>query len=494
LVEHSKDISAEAQTHLRPYEKLSNSALTWLHVHCIDFRGVFVCYCSKSVVKSIPSTRSELPEKKDRPSSQRPSTEEIFEVIEGKRDRLITLLKDLIRIPTVVPPGDNYEDIVQYLEPLFRKLNFSTERVVVPPEHIEKIPLPLKGPRINLVANRDHEKGQSVTLYAHMDVVPIEEAWTKDPFDPIVENGKLYGRGAVDMKCGIAGILVALEVIDELGLEPHFDITCTFCTDEEVIVYPGIYHLAKEGHVKGHVINTELGAQNPLIIDGIAGAVDVTIRTKGRSCHSGMNFMGVNAVEAMIPILTELLTLKAEVEQRESAIPIVPLLKAFGAPSDFVTPMFNMDIIKGGVKSNIVPAECELVINRRYVPEEPYEQVVKEIQDAVERGKAQSKALDVEVSFLHLAPPFKADTTSEFAVKMREALKAVHGYQDAEFIIGGAAASTDMGFILLGSNIEHIIGIGAATVDNLSAHKSDEWVSIDSLVNMTKQLVHYLAL
>jgi succinyl-diaminopimelate desuccinylase len=231
-----------------------------------------------------------------------------------------------------------------------------------------------------------------------------------------------------------------------------------------------------------------------LVIAGIAGAVDVSIRTKGRSCHSGLNFMGVNAVEAMIPILTELMTLKAEVEQRQSSIPIIPLLKAFGAPSDYVTPMFNIDIIKGGVKSNIVPAECEVVINRRYIPEETYEQVVQEIQDAIARGKAQSKALDVEVTFPHLTPPFKADTTSDFAEKMREALKAVHGYQDEEFIVGGAAASTDMGFIPLACDVDSIIGVGAATIDNLSAHKADEWVSIDSLVNMTKQLVHYLAL
>jgi len=432
--------------------------------------------------------------KKTKPPNSRPSTEDVFAAVEGKRNRLVTLLQDLIRIPTVVPPGDNYEDMVQYLEPHFQKLHFVTERVVVPNEHIEKIPLPLTGPRINLVANRDYEKGHAVTLYAHMDVVPIEEPWTKEPFEPIVENDKLYGRGAIDMKCGIASIIVALEVIDELGLNPHFNITCTLCTDEEVSVYPGIYHLAKEGHVKGHVINTELGAQSPLIVAGIAGAVDVSIRTKGRSCHSGMNFMGVNAVEAMIPILTELMVLKTEVEQRESSIPIIPLLKAFGAPSDFVSPMFNIDIIQGGVKSNIVPAECEVVINRRYIPEESYEQVVKEIQDAIERGKAQSKALDVKVTFLHVAPPFKADTTSKFAMKMREALKAVHGYQDEEFVVGGAAASTDMGFIPLGCDVKNIIGVGAATIDNLSAHKADEWVSIDSLINMTKQLVHYLAL
>ncbi|MFX1491547.1 MAG: M20 family metallopeptidase [Promethearchaeota archaeon] len=445
-------------------------------------------------MKSITIPENDQTPQKAKLPTQRLNEEEVFQAVEAKRNRLVALLKDLIHIPTVVPPGNNYEEMVQFLEPIFNKLDFQTKRVIIPTEEIERIPFPLEGPRINLVAHRDFEKGEAVTIYAHMDVVPIEEPWTKEPFNPVVENGKLYGRGAIDMKSGIAGMIVALEVLHELRIKPHFDIICTLCTDEEIGMYPGSYHLAKEGFMKGHVVNTELGAQMPIIIAGVAGNVDVKIRTKGRSCHSGMNFMGVNAVEAMIPILTELETLKHKVEKRESKIPLMPILKAFGATSDYITPMFNIDIIQGGTKSNIVPAECEVVINRRYIPEETYEQVVNEIQDAIKRGQTKNKALDVEVTFIHSYSPFIADTTSKYAKKMKKALKAVHGFQDEDFVVGGAAASTDMGFITQASDITNIIGLGAATLDNMSAHKADEWVRIDDLVNMTKQLVHYLAL
>lgn len=432
--------------------------------------------------------------RKRKPPRSKPNSEMVFQAVETKRERLINVLKDLIRIPTVVPPGNNYEEMVQYLEPAFQKLQFHTERVVVPPEKIAMIPFTLEGPRINLVARQNQNQHETVTIYAHMDVVPIEEAWTKDPFNAVIEDGKLYGRGAIDMKSSIASILVALEIIQELGLKPHFNINCTFCTDEEIGMYPGIYHLAKHGYVEGHVINTEFGGQMPLIIAGVAGNVDVKITTKGRSCHSGMNFMGVNAIEAMIPILHELRKLKIEVEKRESSIPIVPLLQSLGAPSDKVTPMFNIDIIRGGTKSNIVPADCEVIINRRYIPEETYDQIVEEIEQAIKRGKVKSKALDVKTTFIHSYHPFKADTSSKYAQKMREALKAVHNYQDNEFIIGGASASTDMGFITQACEIDNIIGMGAASFDNLSAHKPDEWIRIDDLVNMTKQLVHYLCL
>jgi succinyl-diaminopimelate desuccinylase len=384
--------------------------------------------------------------------------------------------------------------MIQYLEPHFQRLQFQFERVIVPQEKISKIPLPLEGPRVNLVARQYHQQPEMVTIYAHMDVVPIEEPWTKDPFNAILEDGKLYGRGAIDMKGSIAAMLIAFEIMQELHLASNFNIICTLCTDEEIGMYPGIYHLAKEGYVEGHVINTELGGQMPLIFAGVAGNVDVSIKTKGRSCHSGMNFMGVNAVEAMIPLLLELYELKVEVEKRESSIPVIPLLQSLGAPSDKVTPMFNIDIIRGGTKSNIVPAECEVVINRRYIPEETYEQVVHEIEQAIERGKMNSKALDVETTFIHSYRPFKADTSSKYATKMRAALQAVHNYQETEFIIGGAAASTDMGFITQACEVDNIIGMGAASFDNLSAHKPDEWVRVDDLINMTKQLVHYLCL
>ncbi len=444
----------------------------------------------KTITNSTPSLDAQ---KKESPT-QRPSPDTVFQHIETKRGHLITLLGDLIRIPTVVPPGDNYEEIVAFLETHLQKLEFQTERVIVPSDEITKIPLPLEGPRTNLIARQTHHRQEPVTIYAHMDVVPIEEPWTKDPFNPVVEDGKLFGRGAIDMKGSIAAILLAMETIHELKLRPHYDLICTFCTDEEIGMYPGIYHLAKEGYVQGHVINTELGGQVPLIVAGVAGNVDVKITVKGRSCHSGMNFMGINAIEAMIPILAELLKLKDEVEKRESAIPLIPLLRSFGAPSDMVTPMFNIDIIHGGNKSNIVPAECHVVVNRRYIPEETYEQVVDEIEQAIARGRVNSKALSVETSVLHTYRPFKADTTSQFALKMREALKAVHNYHDSDFILGGGAASTDMGFITQACGIDSIIGIGAASFENLSAHKPDEWVQIDDLINMTKQLVHYLCL
>ncbi len=442
----------------------------------------------KSITLSKETPTADIPQ----PPSK-PGFVEACEEVDKQRNQIITLLQNLIQIPTVVPPGNNYEDMVDFLEPHFHRLGFETERVVIPEKHTQVIPHPIEGPRVNLVARRDFECKETVTLYAHMDVVPVEGKWTKDPFAGIVENDRLYGRGALDMKSGIAALLTAFEVLAALNVKPQFNIVCTLCTDEELGVYPGSYHLAKEGYMEGPIVNLELGSQMPLVVTGMAGTVDIRIRTKGRGCHSGMSFLGVNAVEAMVPILTELLTLKAEVEKRESAVSLVPFLKMLGAPSKMMTPMLNIAVIQGGTKSNIIPSACEIIVNRRYIPEESFQQIVKEIKKAIKRGKKKGKPLEVEIEFSHIYPPFKPDTASPYAQKMRTALAAVHGYDIQEFTFGGAAASTDMGFVSQALKTNNIMGLGAASFGNLSAHKPDEWVGITDLLNMTKQLIHYLA-
>ncbi|MFW9934279.1 MAG: M20 family metallopeptidase [Candidatus Thorarchaeota archaeon] len=426
--------------------------------------------------------------------ADQPTIEEIFDAVENRRDRIAQLLCNLIQIPTVVPPGDNYEDFVDFVEPIFKKLGCHTERVVIPDKLVKQIPLPLCGPRVNLVATKDYGQKEDVTIYAHMDVVSIDEKWSMDPFEGIIKDNKVYGRGACDMKSGIASMIVALEILDELKLTPHFNIICTLCTDEEIGLYPGIYHLAKEGYVKGHLINTELGGQVPLIIAAAAGDVDFVIRTKGRSAHSGMNFLGINAIEEMVPILNELLKLKVEVEQRESTVDSVPLFKSLGAPSDKMTPMFNLDIIHGGSKANIVPSECEVLLNRRYIPEEDLDEVTREVHEAVERGKAKSKALDVVVEEMRNYPAFQTKLDSPHLKKMAEALKVVHGYRDEDILFAGISGSTDMGFVEKVLEDIDIIGLGAISFDAITAHAADEYVNISALVNMTKQLVHYLVL
>jgi succinyl-diaminopimelate desuccinylase len=345
-----------------------------------------------------------------------------FDLVEKNEEKLLERYRTVIGVDTSVPPGNTYEELIDKVEPEFKRLGFETERVVIPEDLYSHIPLPLEGPRVNLVATRSHGK-EPVTIYAHMDVVPIEEEWSVDPFGAEVKDGKIFGRGTADMKGAIASILTAVECMDQAGVEPNYDLIICLCTDEEIGGYPGIWHLAKEGHVKGHMLCLE-GNQEPVTTLGSAGMVDVMITVTGESCHSGMNFLGVNAIDAMLPIFNELYDLKLEVERRESDLPGMDHEKA---PSTQMTPMFNFSIINAGVKANIVPATATLLINRRYIPDERYEDVTQEILDAVERARSKSVAKDVQVDFYHAYPPMRLNPDGPRMRKIREAVQLVQG-------------------------------------------------------------------
>jgi succinyl-diaminopimelate desuccinylase len=415
--------------------------------------------------------------------------QEAFARVEREQEYIVEVLRRIIAVDTSVPPGENYAQLIDILQPELQRFGFEAQRVVVPEDKVAEIPATLSGERPNLVAALKNGKPE-VSLYAHMDVVPADDSWTVDPFAAVVEDGRVYGRGTVDDKGPMACVLGAVKVIHDLGLEPNFDIHCLFCTDEEVGHYPGARYLAEEGYFSDHIIWMDLGAVDPIFIHGAAGTLSIDLTGVGRSCHSGMNYLGVNAIEEMVPILNELMALKAVVEQRRSRIPAFPDPRN---PSNTMTPMFNLAIVNGGTKDNIVPAECRLTINRRYIDEESLEEVVSEIRAAVEKGRKQTKLLDLGWDVRHDYGPVAFDPHTPALDKWLKAIKAARGYE--QLIFGGIGGSTDLGFVLdaLKPRKPSVLTAGVARASDIRAHGADEFVYIEDLVSFTKQLVHYFA-
>jgi succinyl-diaminopimelate desuccinylase len=327
-------------------------------------------------------------------------------------------------------------------------------------------------------------------VYAHMDVVPVDDAWTQDPFGGEVVDGKLYGRGTVDNKGPIACVLGAMKVLHDMGVEPCYAIDCLLCTDEEVGFYPGSRYLAEEGYFSNHILWLDLGAIEPIFVIGAAGSVAIDIVATGKSCHSGMNYLGVNAVEESLPIMQELMTLKRAVQSRQSSVPALPIP---GNPSTKMQPMFNLNIIRGGTKDNIVPGECRLTINRRYIMEERYEDVVAEIRQAVDTGRANSKLLGLKIESKHAYPPMVVDAHTPATSRMKAAMKAVLGYEN--LIYGGLSGSTDLGFVIeaLKPDKAQVAGFGVSRAADMRAHAADEFVHVKDLITVTKELAYYFA-
>jgi len=418
--------------------------------------------------------------------------ERIFEEVENlDSETIMDLMRTIININTTIPPADNYRELVDAIKPHFEELGYFTEEVVVPEELVQQIPYAIEGPRINLVARKDFGAEQDISFYAHMDVVPApnegKKKWRFPPFEAtMIKSGKIYGRGTADMKGSIACLLIALQLIEKLNLTPKFNVHVLICTDEEIGVWPGVRYLEEKGYVKGMVFCME-GVISPLIPVGAAGALNVIVKTIGRSCHSGMNFLGVNAIEEMVPILVELMKLKKIVEERESKD--IPGFPKFGTGEKRnMTPMFNLDVIHAGEKPNIVPDICTLTINRRFIPDEHYETVKKEIEEAIEKGKERSGALEVHTEFIKDYPAVRIDPNSPASVRIKKTMMKVQGVPEEKIMTIGSSGSTDMGFL----SDTHDMLIHGVGNPGSNTHGVNETIKLKDVKTYIKEIIVFL--
>jgi succinyl-diaminopimelate desuccinylase len=280
----------------------------------------------------------------------------------------IEVLEDLISIDTTVPPGLNYDKAVDYLEPLFKESGFDTYRVIIPAEYAEG----RKG-RTNLICHRREKGKPRLIFYAHIDVVPAE-GW--NAFKPRVENGKVYGRGAADMKGSIVALLLAMESLKRKRL--NFDVSVMVTTDEEFSQASQLQYLAEYlGPVSGACFFSLDSSFGYVSIAGL-GALHVDIKVKGESVHSALSHLGENAVEKASLLMDALLDLKCRVEQRKSNVPTHP-----NTGLSRMEARLNINMIKGGIKINVVPDECLISVDRRLIPEENTEDARKELLDTL---------------------------------------------------------------------------------------------------------------
>ncbi len=421
--------------------------------------------------------------------------DEIFDAVDNlDREELMNLMKALISIDTSIPPANTYREYVDTISPFFKELGYSLEEVLVPEEVVKEIPLPLDGPRINLVATKDYDSERYVTFYGHMDVVPApmdgKDKWRFPPFEAtMIKSGKIYGRGTSDMKGAMVCLILALRIMEKLKLTPKYNIRIVNCTDEEVGYYPGVRYLAEKGYLKDIIFCMEL-AINPFVPTGAAGSLDVIVETIGKSCHSGMNFLGINALEEMIPILNELMELKKEVEARQSK-DILGLPRPGSQDSFNMSPMFNLDIIRSGEKSNIVPDSCVLTINRRIIPDENYDDVKQEILDAIERGKTKSKAIEVKTTFNYMYPALRVNPNTAPIKRIKKVMSIVQKIPEDEIEMLGMAGSLDMSYVSEILNIDDIIIHGIATLGS-NAHGVNETVKLKDIKTYIKELIIFL--
>ena len=249
----------------------------------------------------------------------------LFDRIDARRDDLIALTQDLIRIPTLNPPGENYRAICDYLDRRLSASGFETQliRATGTPGDSTRYP------RWNIVARRDGtQQGECVHFNSHTDVVEVGHGWSMDPFGGDLVDGRIYGRGACDMKGGLAASIIAAEAF--LELHPDFcgAIEISGTADEESGGYGGVAYLAEQGFFNPgrvqHVIIPEPLNKDRICL-GHRGGWWAEIETKGEIAHGSMPFLGDCAVRHMGAVLREFEDkLYPAMASRRTEMPVVP--------------------------------------------------------------------------------------------------------------------------------------------------------------------------
>lgn len=298
----------------------------------------------------------------------------------------IKILENLISIDTTMPPGENYLKAITYLDPLFQQAGCKTEVIRIPPEHAEG-----RSGRVNLVCHRREPGKPRMIFYGHIDVVPAE-GWPA--FQARRESGRVYGRGAADMKGGIVALLAGLEAVKDEPLQ--YDTSVIITTDEEFSQATQLIYIARflQPLAGSHVFSLDSGFGG-VGITGL-GVIHLDILVKGKSVHSGMSHQGINAVEQAIPILNALMELKERVVQRKSSVRVHP-----ATDLTHMVARLNINVVKGGLKVNIVPDECLISVDRRLIPEEDIAAAEKELMDTLQPVSG----VEWEIADIYRIPP-----------------------------------------------------------------------------------------
>jgi acetylornithine deacetylase/succinyl-diaminopimelate desuccinylase family protein len=361
---------------------------------------------------------------------------------------LVEMLVDMVRLRSQ-NPGEDERAVAAYVADRCRALGLATEVLDALPG------------RPNVIARlRGARPGPVVVLNTHTDTVPASGGWTVDPFGGEIRQGRVYGLGAADAKGQAAAMLGAIEALVAAKTPLAGELVLTAVADEEM------GSRGSRAVVKGLKADYAVVGEPTRMRVAIAhrGSVRPRIVVHGKSAHSSMPKLGLNAVFKMRKVLEAL-------ERYVDGLDAIrhPLI---GHATGAVT------LIKGGHKESAVPDRCEVVLDRRMVPGESQDQVVKDIERVLAEAAAADPALKVTIEgYLPVSGP--PSETPRDARIVNEAVAAVAEATGTAPEVYGASFGCDMThFRAIGAEA---VVVGPGDIDR--AHSADEWLGVDELAD-----------
>ncbi len=410
-----------------------------------------------------------------------PFTAKLNAEIERRRDDLIALTQDLIRIPTLNPPGQKYREICTFLGERLAKSGFTIELIRAEGAIADSDEFP----RWNLVARHEGpRKGDCVHFNSHHDVVEVGHGWTRDPFGGELDDGKIYGRGACDMKGGLATSIIAAEAF--LAICPDYAgaIEISATADEESGGYGGVAYLAEKCYFNPvrvqHVIIPEPLNKDRICL-GHRGVWWAEIETKGRIAHGSMPFLGDCAVRHMGAVLEEMeANLFPLLASKRTDMPVVP----DGAKQSTL----NINSIHGGAAEQpaeytglpapCVPDRCRIIIDRRFLIEEEIDDVKAEVAAMLEKIKSERPDFEYEIRDLFEVIPTMTAEDAPIVTTVAKAIKQVMDI-NPEFVV--SPGTYDQKHIDRIGRLKNCIAYGPGVLD--LAHQPDEWIGVQDMID-----------
>lgn len=376
-------------------------------------------------------------------------------------DSVVELLRELISIPSVNPmgrevSGDIYYEarVTEYLREFFAKLGCPHEVIEVSPG------------RCNVLARFDSSKStRTILLDAHQDTVPVD-GMTIPPFEPVIRDGRVYGRGSSDVKGGMAAMLWAFRrlVLEQPAGAASVVMSCT-CDEEATTT--GINDLIdywQHGDSRSKLLNEPPDAAiiaEPTLLDVVVAHRGVTrfvITTHGRACHSSDPSQGINAIYRMSRLVSCLEEYAADLPGRFQAHPLCG------------TATLSVGLISGGASVNVVPDECSIEVDRRLTPGDDPDEAYRDIHRFLKNRL--DFEFDMKPPYL-VSPTLSNEDNAWLSDSLLQHISAVAGSRHAVAVPYGTHASRTCG-----AGVPSVV-FGPGSIDQ--AHTKDEWIEIDQL-------------
>jgi succinyl-diaminopimelate desuccinylase len=350
-----------------------------------------------------------------------------------------------VRFDTVNPPGNE--------EPAIRRLGEFLEQAGIVVEYQR-----LSENRLNLVARIRGSRSGHLVLCGHIDVVhPGAGSWEVEPFGGVITDGRLIGRGSADMKGGVAAMAQAMADLAGEHFQPKADLILAVTAGEEVDM-AGAKLLSSTDLLSG-ASRIVIGEPTSLdVFRAEKGVFWTRVTAHGRTAHGSMPNLGVNAISFMARLIIRL-------EEYPFAF----------EPSDVLgNPTISVNVIDGGVKTNVVPDRCRAEIDMRLVPGQSRADVLGRLKALMEEIRAEIP-VRTEVDILQDVPAVETPADDELVQATASIVNEVSGKKPT---IGGVSYGTDGAIIApsLGASMV-IVGPGAPE----QAHQPNEYVKIEEL-------------